>query len=157
MSRHSSISTSSHSGIEEKGEDGLVITSTPPQAPQQHALGDAEKQQQNPEEGSLGRVHSKHHQLNNPAVPGVLLDDESDLVGGDDEEERIDDDDDGGGGGGGAPRPSGGIVGVLDRVVSRASTKSSWNPGPPPDGGVKAWTAGEWAFTRPFFWGKGGG
>lgn len=43
---------------------------------------------------------------------------------------------DGGGGGGGSG-------GVLDRVVSRVSTKSSWNPGPPPNGGVKAWTAGE--------------
>lgn len=35
-----------------------------------------------------------------------------------------------------------GLGGVLDRVVSRVSTKSSWNSGPPPDGGVKAWTAG---------------
>lgn len=27
-----------------------------------------------------------------------------------------------------------------ERVVTRTSTKSSWNPGPPPDGGAKAWT-----------------
>ncbi|KAL2263950.1 hypothetical protein VTK26DRAFT_4137 [Humicola hyalothermophila] len=30
---------------------------------------------------------------------------------------------------------------VVSRVLTRASTKSSWNPGPPPDGGLKAWTA----------------
>ncbi|KAK4164652.1 major facilitator superfamily domain-containing protein [Cladorrhinum sp. PSN259] len=37
-------------------------------------------------------------------------------------------------------------AGVLSRVVSRVLTrqstkKSNWDPGPPPDGGVKAWTA----------------
>jgi|SRR5450432_3113558 hypothetical protein len=26
------------------------------------------------------------------------------------------------------------------RVITRTSTKSSWNPGPPPDGGLAAWT-----------------
>ncbi|KAK4223153.1 riboflavin transporter MCH5 [Podospora fimiseda] len=36
--------------------------------------------------------------------------------------------------------------GVLSRVVSRVLTcqstkKSTWDPGPPPDGGIKAWTA----------------
>lgn len=36
-----------------------------------------------------------------------------------------------------------GIAGAIERVISRTSTKSNWNPGPPPDGGVKAWTAGE--------------
>lgn len=45
---------------------------------------------------------------------------------------------DSGGGGGG-----GGVLGkVVSRALTRASTKSSWNPGPPPDGGLKAWTAG---------------
>lgn len=34
------------------------------------------------------------------------------------------------------------LANVLDRAVSRISTKSSWNPGPPPDGGANAWTAG---------------
>ena len=32
---------------------------------------------------------------------------------------------------------------VVSRVLSRTSTKSShWNPGPPPDGGLKAWLVG---------------
>ncbi|KAK4149812.1 major facilitator superfamily domain-containing protein [Chaetomidium leptoderma] len=30
---------------------------------------------------------------------------------------------------------------AVSRVLTRASTKSSWNPGPPPDGGLQAWTA----------------
>ncbi|ROW07250.1 hypothetical protein VMCG_03796 [Cytospora schulzeri] len=33
------------------------------------------------------------------------------------------------------------LSGVLGRVLSRTTTKSSWNPGPPPDGGLQAWTA----------------
>ncbi|RYP80291.1 hypothetical protein DL770_006290 [Monosporascus sp. CRB-9-2] len=32
-----------------------------------------------------------------------------------------------------------GVTGAVNRVLSRISTKSSWNPGPPPDGGSKAW------------------
>jgi hypothetical protein len=44
-------------------------------------------------------------------------------------------------------------TGVLSRAVSRVltkvSTKSSWNPGPPPDGGLQAWTAGKPPFC-PF-------
>ncbi|KAI1463560.1 MFS general substrate transporter [Daldinia caldariorum] len=32
-----------------------------------------------------------------------------------------------------------GVAGVVSRVLSRMSTKSSWNPGPPPDGGKVAW------------------
>ncbi|KAI1428970.1 riboflavin transporter MCH5 [Xylaria sp. FL1777] len=34
---------------------------------------------------------------------------------------------------------AGGAAGVLNRVLSRISTKASQNPGPPPDGGKKAW------------------
>jgi hypothetical protein len=30
-------------------------------------------------------------------------------------------------------------AGALGRVLSRISTKASWNPGPPPNGGKKAW------------------
>lgn len=38
----------------------------------------------------------------------------------------------------------GGVVAkVLSRVLTRASTKSHWDPGPPPDGGLKAWAAGK--------------
>ncbi|KAI0157089.1 MFS general substrate transporter [Hypoxylon sp. FL1284] len=32
-----------------------------------------------------------------------------------------------------------GVTGAVSRVLSRISTKSSWNPGPPPDGGRVAW------------------
>ncbi|RYP03459.1 hypothetical protein DL764_005140 [Monosporascus ibericus] len=32
-----------------------------------------------------------------------------------------------------------GMTGAVNIVLSRISTKSSWNPGPPPDGGSKAW------------------
>lgn len=34
----------------------------------------------------------------------------------------------------------GGIIRKLSRTLSKTSTKSSWNPGPPPDGGRMAWT-----------------
>ncbi|KAL2144186.1 hypothetical protein VTI28DRAFT_9477 [Corynascus sepedonium] len=33
------------------------------------------------------------------------------------------------------------VTRTLSRVLTRASTKSSWNPGPPPDGGLQAWMA----------------
>lgn len=32
-----------------------------------------------------------------------------------------------------------GVAGAMNRVLSRISTKSSCSPGPPPDGGSKAW------------------
>lgn len=38
---------------------------------------------------------------------------------------------------------SGVLSRAISRVVTRVSTKSSWNPGPPPDGGLQAWTAGK--------------
>ncbi|KAI1135473.1 MFS general substrate transporter [Hypoxylon sp. FL0543] len=34
-----------------------------------------------------------------------------------------------------------GMAGAVGRVLSKISTKSSWNPGPPPDGGRAAWLA----------------
>ena len=36
---------------------------------------------------------------------------------------------------------AGGLSGVVGQAVSRTTTQSSWNPGPPPDGGLRAWTA----------------
>lgn len=39
-----------------------------------------------------------------------------------------------------------GMAGAVSRVLSRISTKSSWNPGPPPDGGKVAWLACESPF-----------
>lgn len=35
-----------------------------------------------------------------------------------------------------------GLGRVASRVLSRATTRSGWNPGPPPDGGARAWLAG---------------
>ncbi|KAL8405012.1 hypothetical protein RB594_009771 [Gaeumannomyces avenae] len=39
------------------------------------------------------------------------------------------------------PPPATGLGRVVSRVLSRTTTRSSWNPGPPPDGGAKAWLA----------------
>ena len=68
---------------------------------------------------------------------------------GDDGLEESDGDDGDGSGRGGRERPTGGgeeddrgVMSVLDRVLSRASAKSV-NPGPPPDGGMKAWISGQ--------------
>lgn len=72
---------------------------------------------------------------NTQAVPGVPLN-ESDFEdggGGGHHEPGADDEDRGGRGGG--------VLGLADRVLSRTTSKSSFNPGPPPDGGLKAWTA----------------
>ncbi|KAK2610294.1 hypothetical protein N8I77_003740 [Diaporthe amygdali] len=33
------------------------------------------------------------------------------------------------------------VSGLAERVLSRTTSRSSFNPGPPPDGGLKAWTA----------------
>lgn len=41
-------------------------------------------------------------------------------------------------------KPTSGLTGVLSRVISRASTV---DPGPPPDGGAKAWMIGKISFT----------
>lgn len=37
-----------------------------------------------------------------------------------------------------------GVAGAVSRVLSRISTKSTLNPGPPPDGGKAAWIACKW-------------
>lgn len=74
-------------------------------------------------------------QVEKQAIPGVHLEDEYEESSGEGPA-AVDAGREGEGGGGGSG-------GVLDRVMSRVSTKSSWNPGPPPNGGVKAWTAGE--------------
>ncbi|KAL8341378.1 hypothetical protein RB598_003360 [Gaeumannomyces tritici] len=39
------------------------------------------------------------------------------------------------------PPPATGLGRVVSRVLSRTTTRSSWNPGPPPDGGANAWLA----------------
>ncbi len=48
------------------------------------------------------------------------------------------------------PSAGGGVLStVLSRVLTKASTKS-FQPGPPPDGGLKAWTAGTSNQPSPF-------
>lgn len=126
MSRHSS------STIEEKTENGQR-DSTDGGSHETPLHGDLEKQLS---KGTLGRITTRGS--NTQAVPGVPLDEadfEGDAAqaGGEEDESE--------------PRRSGGVLGMVDRVVSRASTKSSWNPGPPPDGGARAWMAGEWLLS----------
>lgn len=69
---------------------------------------------------------------NTQAVPGVQLD-ESDF-----EDDRSGDDDDRASGAHEESR-GGGVFGLAERVLSRTTSKSSFNPGPPPDGGLRAW------------------
>lgn len=72
---------------------------------------------------------------NTQAVPGVPLNESDFEDGGGHHEHGPDADDEDRGGRGG------GVLGLADRVLSRTTSKSSFNPGPPPDGGLKAWTA----------------
>lgn len=69
--------------------------------------------------------------FNTQAIPGVQLD-ESDF-------------EDSAGHAPGAVEDHGsrgsGVSGLAERVLSRTTSRSSFNPGPPPDGGLKAWTA----------------
>jgi hypothetical protein len=46
-----------------------------------------------------------------------------------------------------AEKPKHGLSAVLSRTFSRASTV---DPGPPPDGGAKAWMIGQYPFLPPF-------
>lgn len=73
---------------------------------------------------------------NTQAVPGVQLDEsdfeDGDEVGGDPRAPGADEDRGGRGSG---------VFGLAERVLSRTTSKSSFNPGPPPDGGLRAWTA----------------
>lgn len=94
---------------------------------------DSEKQVED-EHGDDEVERAAIRRLNIQAIPGVHVDDEYEEAY--ESREGTDVDEEGGGGG------RGGLGGVLDRVVSRVSTKSSCHPGPPPNGGVKAWTAG---------------
>lgn len=72
---------------------------------------------------------------NTQAVPGVQLD-ESDFEDGDDGEPRAPGADEDRVGRGSAV-----FGGLAERVLSRTTSKSSFNPGPPPDGGLRAWTS----------------
>ena len=115
------ISSPSGSDLD-KSSDIEKIASLHTKSSDNVSLGDIEKRQE------LRRKDSRSS--NNQALPGLRLDDDD-----------IEPDSDGDS----TQEPEeqrGGLGRVVGRVLSRSTTKSSWNPGPPPDGGVKAWTAG---------------
>lgn len=96
---------------------------------------DLEKQGSNEYE-TLGRIRTRDS--NAQALPGVQVD-EDDFAGcaepttprKEDEKSRR------------SETGRDGLASAIERAVSRTSIKSGWNSGPPPDGGVKAWTAGK--------------
>lgn len=89
-----------------------------------------------PEKQPAGLRRAATRDSNTQAVPGVQLD-ESDFEddGGDDDRRAPGAEEDRGG-----VRGSG-VSGLAERVLSRTTSRSSFNPGPPPDGGLRAWTA----------------
>lgn len=102
---------------------------------EQESDGDSHRDLEKQDPGQLQREASRHS--NTPAVPGLRTDSVGGILGPDDGYDDEDDDDPEEAGRGRLPR-------VVSRVLSRSTSKSSWNPGPPPDGGLKAWTAGEY-------------
>ncbi|KUI56490.1 putative transporter MCH4 [Cytospora mali] len=89
------------------------------------AAGDLEKQ-------ANGLSKATTRDSNTQAVPGVPL-----MEGGYNEgNEAVTNAD-----GEGQAVENNSLPGVVGRILSRTTTKSSWNPGPPPDGGLRAWTA----------------
>lgn len=137
MARSQSTTSSSSTDLDpsaspevEKGRGSIDVE-------QEQGKGDGHLQGGDPEKQSaagLRRVATRDS--NTQAIPGVRLD-ESDFEddggsrGHADEEGTADDDD-------GRSRRRGSFA---ERVISRTTSKSSFNPGPPPDGGLKAWTA----------------
>lgn len=116
----------------EKGRDSIDVEQRQGKREGGSQGGDPEKQSA---AGGLRRIATRDS--NTQAIPGVRLD-ESDFEDGgrdhDDEEEGAAAEDDDG-------RSSRRRGSFAERVISRTTSKSSFNPGPPPDGGLKAWTA----------------
>ena len=111
-------------GTEEKGRDTVD---------EAKACGKGgELPQGGPEKQAAGVRRVATRDSNTQAVPGVPLD-ESDFEDGGDRHAPGAGEDRGGRGIG--------VFGLADRVLSRTTSKSSFNPGPPPDGGLRAWTA----------------
>lgn len=102
---------------------------------------DIDQEKQSPS-GCEALARTRTRDSNSQALPGVQLDEDGQHgAAGPAEAWKTDDTlrrDEGG---------RDGIAGVIERVISRTSTKSNWNPGPPPDGGKKAWTAGMFLLT----------
>lgn len=87
-----------------------------------------------PEKQPAGLRRATTRDSNTQAVPGVQLDESDFEDDGDDRHASGADEEDRGGAGSG-------VLGLAERVLSRTTSKSSFNPGPPPDGGLRAWTA----------------
>ncbi|KAG6357816.1 hypothetical protein INS49_013695 [Diaporthe citri] len=129
MARSQSTSSGStdldpSTSTEEKGRDSVDGAKGYAEADELPG-GDPEKQP-----AGLRRVATRVS--NTQAVPGVQLDESDFEDGGSDHHAQSAHEDRGGGGSG--------VLGLAERVLSRTTSKSSFNPGPPPDGGLRAWT-----------------
>lgn len=127
MAHSQSISSSStdldpSTSTEEKGRNFVGVEDGHEQS-DELPHGESEKSS-----AGLGRVATRDS--NTQAIPGVRLD-ESDF----EDDEGQEGAEEGRGG------RSSGVFGLADRVISRTTSKSSFNPGPPPDGGLRAWTS----------------
>lgn len=114
---------------DEKGRDSVDVVKG-------HGKSDEELPQDGSEKHPAGLRRLATRDSNTQAVPGVQLD-ESDFEDDGDTEPRAP-------GAAGEDRGDGrgsGVFGLAERVLSRTTSKSSFNPGPPPDGGLRAWTA----------------
>lgn len=128
MAHPQSISSSStdldpSASTEEKDRDSVGVEDG-------HENGD-ELPHGDSEKSSAGLRRVATRDSNTQAIPGVRLD-ESDF---EDSEGHGEGAEEGRGG------RSSGVLGLADRVISRTTSKSSFNPGPPPDGGLRAWTS----------------
>jgi hypothetical protein len=128
MARSQSTSISStdldpSASAEEKGRGSVDVEGG-------HVKAD-ELPQGGSEKQSAGLRQVATRDSNTQAIPGVRLD-ESDFEDGSSHGEGAEE---------GRGRRGSGVFGLADRVISRTTSKSSFNPGPPPDGGLRAWTA----------------
>lgn len=128
MARSQSIGSSStdldpSTSPEEKGKDSVDVEAGH-EKDDELPGGASEKQ-------SAGLRQVTTRDSNTQAIPGVRLD-ESDFEDSEGHEEGAEE---------GRGGRSSGVFGLADRVISRTTSKSSFNPGPPPDGGLRAWTS----------------
>lgn len=130
MSRSSASSTDTQSYTEER-----------PGSHEASERGDVDQEKQGPcGRGALAKISTRDS--NSQAIPGVQLDQDG-RHGVAELTEPLKTCDTSRRNEGGRD----GIAGAIERVISRTSTKSNWNPGPPPDGGKNAWMAGMYLHT----------
>jgi hypothetical protein len=120
----------------------LTVSSTSPSDSDDNSrhledsVHDLEKQ-----EGDQSYEETRTRNLNAEAVPGVQL---AEAEFGDAAHQHTE-------AGKDEPRQSdvgrAGVADAIERIISRTSTKS-WSPGPPPDGGLQAWIAGEFCVVH---------